>query len=136
MSMKTQHNHSQSGFTLIEVIAVVVIAGILATIAINQLAPITDRIRLEETKMEMDLLATAIAGNSKLNNNGVRADFGYIGDVGALPPDLDALITNPGSYSTWKGPYIKNRLQQINDDYKKLFLRIIIPLIDSNVPRI
>ncbi|RME19247.1 MAG: hypothetical protein D6800_14515 [Candidatus Zixiibacteriota bacterium] len=30
-----------------------------------------------------------------------------MGDVGALPPNLDALVSNPG-YATWKGPYIRD----------------------------
>ncbi len=37
---------------------------------------------------------------------GIRSDFGYVGDVGAFPPDLDALVANPGGYSTWNGPYL------------------------------
>jgi hypothetical protein len=26
--------------------------------------------------------------------------------VGGLPPNLDALVTNPGGYATWDGPYL------------------------------
>lgn len=61
----------------------------------------------EQTKRELDQLALAIVGNSETYSYGTRADFGYVGDVGALPPNLDALTTNPGSYSTWDGPYIE-----------------------------
>ena len=32
---------------------------------------------------------------------------------------LDDLVTNPGSYATWNGPYIQNRFSQITDDYKR-----------------
>jgi len=108
-----------SGLTLVEVVLVVVIAGILATIALRSAGIVSNTAKVEETKQELDALAFAIVGNPELQNNGVRSDFGYVGDVGAMPPDLDALHSNPGSYSTWKGPYIENRFSQITDDYKK-----------------
>ena len=98
---------------------VIVIAGILATIALRSAGIVSNTAKVEETKQELDDLAFAIVGNPELQNNGVRSDFGYVGDVGAMPPDLDALHSNPGSYSTWKGPYIENRFSQITDDFKK-----------------
>ncbi len=114
MKLLTRH-----GFTLVEVVIVVVIAGILATIAIRSVFTITETAKIEETKHKLDDLAFAIVGNPTLQNNGVRSDFGYVGDVGALPPNLDALISNPGGYSTWNGPYIKRRFEQITNDYKQ-----------------
>ena len=112
--------HSDSrGFTLVEVVLVIVIAGILATVALRSASVISDTAKVEQTKQEMDALAHAIVGNPELHNNGTRSDFGYIGDVGAMPSNLDALYTNPGSYATWNGPYISNRFTQVTDDYKK-----------------
>ncbi len=108
----------KSGITLVELILVIVIMGILGSIAVQKLAPIADSFKIEETKAELDKLALAIVGNPELQNNGVRSDFGYIGDIGSLPPNLDALVTNPG-YSTWNGPYIQNSFEQLADDYKK-----------------
>ncbi len=107
------------GFTLIEVILVVIITGILATVVLRSAGIISDSARTEETKQELQALAIAIVGNPELQNNGVRSDFGYVGDIGAMPPNLDALNSNPGSYATWKGPYIDNRFTQQTDDYKK-----------------
>jgi prepilin-type N-terminal cleavage/methylation domain-containing protein len=106
------------GFTLIEVVLVIVISGILVGVALRFGGNITETARVEETKQELDHLAEAVAGNQTLNNNGVRSDFGYVGDVGAMPPNLDALYSNPGSYATWNGPYISNRFSQTPDDYK------------------
>ncbi|MGH8015698.1 MAG: hypothetical protein ACREBV_05865, partial [Candidatus Zixiibacteriota bacterium] len=37
-----------------------------------------------------------------------RTSYGYVGDVGGMPPNLDALVSNPGSYATWKGPYLRD----------------------------
>jgi len=110
---------SQKGFTLIEVVLLIVIAGILAAVAFRSATIFTNTARVEETKQEQDALAYAIVGNPELQNNGVRSDFGYVGDIGALPPNLDALVQNPGGYSTWNGPYIQRRFSQIVDDYKK-----------------
>jgi len=110
--------HGNSGFTLVEVVLVIIIAGILTTIAFQAGTNVYDTARTEETKQELDLLAFAITGNPELNNNGVRTDFGYVGDNGALPPNLDFLMQNPGGYATWNGPYMQNRFSQVTDDYK------------------
>ena len=106
------------GFTLIEVILVVIITGILATVVLRSAGIISDSARTEETKQELQALAIAMVGNPEMQNNGVRSDFGYVGDVGAMPPNLDALNVNPGGYTTWQGPYIDNRFTQKTDDYK------------------
>jgi type II secretory pathway pseudopilin PulG len=85
-----------------------VIIGILAGVGLRSLTAITRTSRFEETRQEMDRLAYAIAGDPSLTGGGARTDFGYVGDVGGLPGNLDALVSNPGGWSTWKGPYITN----------------------------
>ena len=106
------------GFTLIELVLVVVIIGLLVSTAMRSGSALFDSAKVEETKQEMTALAYAVAGNPELQNNGVRTDFGYVGDNGALPPNLDALYSNPGSYATWKGPYIANRFTQTATDFE------------------
>ncbi len=110
---------SSRGMTLIEVVLTVIIMGILATVALRVVGTINTTVKTEETKSEMEALAYAIAGNPSLQSSGVRTDFGYVGDVGAMPPNLDALITNPGGYSTWHGPYFKPSFTQITDEHKR-----------------
>ncbi|MBI3873205.1 MAG: prepilin-type N-terminal cleavage/methylation domain-containing protein [candidate division Zixibacteria bacterium] len=107
------------GFTLIEILMTVVVLGILATVALRSLQNSIDASRVRETQAEIDELARAIAGNPDLYNNGLRSDFGYVGDVGALPSTLDNLMTNPGGYATWKGPYVTRRFTQDADGFKK-----------------
>lgn len=97
---------SQSGFTLIEVVVVIIVMGILATVATRTFIQTTETAQYEATYAEMDGLSRAIVGNHEIYSDGVRSDFGYVGDVGALPPNLDALLSNPGGYATWDGPYI------------------------------
>lgn len=111
-----KHSYSQRGFTLIELVMVIVISGILVSVAVRKTFQNIDDARYEQTKKEMDQLAYAIAGDPELYANGARTDYGYIGDVGAWPPDLDALATNPGGYSTWDGPYMGPGFD--NNDFK------------------
>ena len=107
-----------SGFSLIEVIVVIVVLGIIATVAMQSMTASVEDIRRAETEREMAMLAAAIAGNASLRMAGTRADFGYVGDIGAFPPNLQSLYQNPGGYATWKGPYIVPGFTQDADNFK------------------
>jgi general secretion pathway protein G len=94
-----------SGFTLIEIVIVIVILGILAGVATMQFGSNINDAKFEATMSEMNALARAIVGNQQISSNGTRTNFSYVGDVGSLPPNLDALYSNPG-FGTWNGPYM------------------------------
>ncbi len=98
---------SKTGYSLFELLVVVVIIGIITSIAIRSLRSANETARIEQTKKELDQLACAIAGDPHLVSGGRRIDFGYVGDIGSMPPNLDALVSNPG-YATWDGPYIRD----------------------------
>jgi prepilin-type N-terminal cleavage/methylation domain-containing protein len=104
-------NHrSEKAFTLIEVVIVIVLIGVIATVATRKMSATLETARMERTLKEMDQFTRAIVGDPELQSNGARTDFGYVGDVGSLPPNLDALRLNPGGYATWNGPYVTEGL--------------------------
>jgi type II secretory pathway pseudopilin PulG len=107
-----------NGFTLIEVVLIIVVIGIMGTTAFKALGPLVENARETATLEEMTYLENAIIGDKGLVEGGIRLDYGYVGDIGSLPPNLDALMINPGGYSTWKGPYINNDYVENTDDYK------------------
>ncbi len=46
------------------------------------------------------------------------ADFGYVGDIGAMPTSLTSLQSNPGGYSTWDGPYLHDNFVEATNESK------------------
>lgn len=105
------------GFTLMEMVVVIIIMGIVATVALRSLTSTLETTKVEVTKQEMDQLVYACVGNPGLVASGMRSDFGYVGDIGALPASFDDLVTNPG-YGTWNGPYIGNNFTESSTDFK------------------
>jgi general secretion pathway protein G len=108
---------SDGGFTLIELIVIIITLGVLAGVATIKFGESMETSRFEATRAEMEAISNAIVGNQEIYSKGARGDFGYVGDVGSLPPDLQALASNPGGYSTWDGPYIKGDF--VDSDFEK-----------------
>lgn len=98
--------NNNSGFSLIELIAVIVVLAVLATVAIQSLPQSIEEARQIGTEKEMDVLARGIVGRFEISQGANRSNFGYIGDVGSFPPNLEALFINPGRMISWDGPYL------------------------------
>ncbi|MCP4685481.1 MAG: prepilin-type N-terminal cleavage/methylation domain-containing protein [bacterium] len=96
------------GYSLIELIVVLIIIGVIASVAMKSLTAVNDTARIEETKRELAQIAHAIVGNPELVSGGIRTDYGFVGDNGRLPANLNALLTRPGGYTNWDGPYISD----------------------------
>lgn len=111
-------SNKQRGFSLIELTIVIVVIGILAGVAMQSMTALVEDSRRVKTEREMEMLANAIVGNLAALNGGARSDFGYVGDIGAFPPNLQALYRNPGGYATWDGPYIPPGFAQDSTGFK------------------
>ncbi|WP_447530179.1 type II secretion system major pseudopilin GspG [Vreelandella sp. TE19] len=83
----------QSGFTLLEMLAVIVLLGIVATIVVTQVGGNVDKGRYGAGKAQLASLSMKIES--------------YALDMGTPPENLDALVNKPEGASQWMGPYAK-----------------------------
>ena len=82
----------RAGFTLIEVLLVVVIIGILAAVVVPRLSG-----RVGQSQVS--------AAKSSIASVGLALDL-YETDNGNFPASLQSLLTK-GSEQNWRGPYLK-----------------------------
>lgn len=98
------------GFTLMELLVVLLIIGILSTVAIRTIDATRDRALFDQTTEEMRQLVFAITGNPNVTSDGKRVDFGFFGDMGRLPDSLRELVVNVDGSPNWHGPYFRGGL--------------------------
>jgi prepilin-type N-terminal cleavage/methylation domain-containing protein len=97
---------SGQGFTLMELLVVLLIIGILSTVALRTIDATRNRSLFDQTTREMNQLVQAMVGNPDMTYDGRRVDFGFYGDMERLPNDLRELVSDPGDPS-WHGPYMR-----------------------------
>lgn len=106
-----------SGFTLIEVLMVIVLASIIAVVSIPQFIDFQKDAKIAVTKDKLLTIRQAILGNAKTYQTG------YISHLGAVPANLTDLTTkgskanyDPISKLGWNGPYIDSSASDWNKD--------------------
>jgi len=87
----------RKGFTLVEVLIVVIILGILASLVVPRLAGRTQEAR-------------RAAARSDIEGGVALALDLYEADTGRYPDRLEALVRKSGGVTNWKGPYLKKGL--------------------------
>jgi general secretion pathway protein G len=87
---------AKTGFTLIEIMIVVIILGILAAMVVPRLTGRSDEARRSVAKADLE------------SNLALGIDL-YEADVGEFPASLDDLSTAPSGVTNWKGPYLKKK---------------------------
>jgi prepilin-type N-terminal cleavage/methylation domain-containing protein len=105
---------SRRGFTLVELVIVIVVLAIIAAVGIPQIGGMIQVSKTNATKSELVELKTAIIGNPQAVSGGVQINRGFEGDVGFAPSRLEDLVTKPDSVPVWNrvtrlgwnGPYI------------------------------
>ena len=91
---------NQKGFTLIEILVVVIIIGILAALVIPKYAGRTEQARNAATKTQIDTLFSSALDMYEADN----------GNYPSTEQGLQALRVQPNTEpvpKNWKGPYLK-----------------------------
>lgn len=87
---RTRTNRARrAGFTLIEIMLVVVIIGLIAAVGLPKIMGNTEKARTNTAKAQINMLSTGA--------------MQYEMDVGAYPQSLDQLVNSTGP--KWDGPY-------------------------------
>jgi general secretion pathway protein G len=92
--MTLDKTRNDRGFTLIEILLVVIIIGILVSLVAPRLAGRSEEARKQAAKADID-------GGISL-----ALDL-YEVDNGQYPDKLEGLVTKPSGAVNWKGPYLK-----------------------------
>lgn len=83
----------EAGFTLLELLVVLGIIALLATVAAPQVVGYLGKARTETAKAQISSISTALEL--------------YALDTGSFPTSLSALVSQPANITTWRGPYLK-----------------------------
>jgi general secretion pathway protein G len=96
----------ERGFSLIEIILVVVLIGGIVAFAATRILGGGDRARVNLAKAQVQTLAEKVQQ--------------FEMDTGSLPNSLDELVSRPGNASGWLGPYA--RPAELNDPWNTPFV--------------
>jgi general secretion pathway protein G len=98
---KSVSSAAQRGFTLMEIMIVIVLIGLIATFVGSRILGASDQGKFKLAQSQIETIAGKVEQ--------------YQQDVGSLPPDLEALVKAPGNSTGWLGPYAKE--QELKDPW-------------------
>ena len=85
-----RHPHRSAGFTLLEMLAVIVLIGIVGAIVVRQVGSSVDKGKYGAGKAQLTTLSQAVDS--------------YALDNGSPPAQLDDLVNKPANAPNWQGP--------------------------------
>jgi len=109
-----------NGFSAIGLMIFLAVLAAAATVAVPLLIDAPQVSREQLTRKKMQAIKEAIVGKPDIQPGRYRHSFGFVGDLGILPANLDDLFLQ-GSYPTytnapvnnirfgWQGPYLDSR---------------------------
>jgi len=100
----------EQGITLLEILVVMVILGLLATLGSIQLISYLGRAKTDTARLQIQELTTAI--------DLFRID---VGRVPSTSEGLLALLEPPAGIRTWRGPYMRKR-SALTDPWGRAYL--------------
>jgi general secretion pathway protein G len=98
------------GFTLLELMVVLLILGLLASIAAPRVAKHLRKAKVETARIQVDALGAAVDSFNLDNGRFPSSDEG-----------LEALMVAPEGLTTWDGPYLKKR-DSLTDPWGRPYL--------------
>ena len=88
-------HRAQSGFSLIEIIIVLVLIGIVIALVADRVAGGAQTGKVRATKIQIDTLSGKIET--------------FALDNGSAPDRLEDLVNKPGAADSWMGPYAREK---------------------------
>lgn len=110
MSQRRKSRRRQRGFTLVELLVVLVILGLILAIATPQVIKYVGGAKSDTAQIQVDRLSGVL-------------DL-YRLEVGSYPSEedgLDALMNQPADAESWNGPYLK-KADSLIDPWKRPYL--------------
>lgn len=98
-SFQRSRYSSRRGFTLVELLLVLVILGILAALVLPKFTGRTEQARITAAQTQISAFGTALDA--------------FEVDTGSYPrgnDGLNQLISAPGDVTNWRGPYLKDAI--------------------------
>ena len=94
-----RHRRSRRGFTLVELLLVLVILGILASLVLPKFTGRTEQARITAAQTQISTFGTALDA--------------FEVDTGSYPrgqDGLNQLVAAPADVPNWRGPYLKSEI--------------------------